>query len=569
MSKCKWNIKSSVTDQARVLSKELGMSSILVQLLINRGYEDKDSINDFLSPNLKSLKDPFLLKDMDKACQKIYQSIVENKKICIYGDYDIDGTSSIAVIVRFFRDIGFENYCYYQPSRFEEGYGLHLEAVKKIIEDGADLIISVDCGSSNFETARYCKENNFDLIITDHHKIDEKTPSAYAFINPQRVENKKSFCCLAGVGVAYYLLIGLRSVLRENNYFKDIKEPDLRKYLDIVAFGTIADVAPMVGLNRVLVKRGISLLNKNPKAGFLALRDVSGFKGTIDTESVGFILAPRLNAPGRMGNAKDSVRLLIEDNYDNAYEIAKSLDSENKKRMEFQKHSWKDVVKIMKEKEEDLVESKASLTFSSPKWHQGVIGIIASKAVEKWYKPTAVFSIDEDTGIAKGSLRSIECVDVFKAVSKLKDILIDFGGHSMAAGVSIKKENLEEFEKRFEEVVLNQEEQSLSSQVLDIDLEVSVSDFGINTVKQISKMGPFGSNNPKPMFFSKNIKILNKWVLKEKHLKLKLDSGIDAIGFNMAKYSSGLLDKADIVFHPVINEWKGRKNVQYRLIDLE
>jgi single-stranded-DNA-specific exonuclease len=569
MSKCKWNIKSSVTDQARSLSKEMGLSSVLIQLLFNRGYEDKDSIKDFLSPNLRSLKDPFLLKDMTKACLKIYQNILENKKICIYGDYDIDGTSSIAVIVRFFKSIGFKNYCYYQPSRFEEGYGLHLEAVKKIISDGANLIISVDCGSSNFETADYCKNNNFDLIITDHHKIDERIPEAYAFINPQREGNKKTFCCLAGVGVAYYLLIGLRSILREKKYFKNIKEPDLRDYLDLVAFGTIADVAPMLSLNRILVKKGVHLLNKDPKAGFLALKDISGFKGTIDTESVGFILAPRLNAPGRMGNANDSVRLLIENDYKKAYEIAKNLDSENKKRMEFQKDSWKDVLKIMKGKSEEDLASIFTLTFSSFKWHQGVIGIIASKSVEKWYKPTAVFSIDEDTGIAKGSLRSIPCVDVFKAVSKLKDILIDFGGHSMAAGVSLKKENLEEFKKRFEEVVLNQEEQNLSSQVLDIDLEVNVTDFGLNTVKQISKMGPFGSNNPKPMFFSKNIKILNKWVLKEKHLKLKLDSGIDAIGFNMAKYSDKLLDRADIVFHPVVNEWKGKENLQYRLVDLD
>ena len=570
MPKCKWNVKSNITDRAKKLSAETNLSPVVVQILINRGYAEKNNIDDFLSPSLSKLPDPFMLSDLEKASNRVADAVQNKEKICIYGDYDIDGTTAIASLVGFLKSLKV-NVVYYQPERLGDGYGFHIEAVKKIKEQGSNLIITVDCATTNIDTALYCVDEKIDLIITDHHNVGKTLPQTFAFINPYKEGENKVFQNLAGVGVAYYLMIGVRKVLRDRGYFSgDVAEPDLKNYLDIVALGTIADVVPIQGMNRILVKKGLELLNSNPRVGLKALVNVSNLKTKIDCEAVGFILSPRMNAAGRMGSASRSVELLLTSDDKEAVQLAGILQEENNKRMAFQKDSWvqaQSIVEKIKEEDPKGFEEKFTITLVSKDWHQGIIGIVASKSVDRWFKPTAVFT-SISNGIAKGSVRSIPGIDVFSVFSEFRDIFEDFGGHDMAAGMSIKEDRLPKFTELFESGARRTYSVSQLIQSLDVEVEVKPSDIGLRVVNEIAMMEPFGIDNPAPLFFTRT-KIFNKWVLKEKHLKLKLDNGIDAIGFNMGEFADSVGSSADIVFKPSINEWNGTKQLQYILADID
>jgi len=566
MARYKWNVRSCITEDAKRLSTEIDVSPVVAQVFLNRGYSSIDQIEEFLSPTLSKLPDPFLLGDTKTAAERIADAIYKGEMICVYGDYDIDGSTAVAILAGFFKEIN-TPFFYYQPERFGEGYGMSIEAVKKIIKQGAELIISVDCGTSSIEAASHCKKEKIDLIVTDHHKLGEVLPNAYAFVNPHRPNESQAFNSLAGVGVAYYLAIALRKILRERKYFSSTKqEPELKDYLDLVAFGTVADVVPILGVNRILVKRGLELINSNPRKGIKALAEVSGLKGKITSDSIGYILAPRLNAAGRMGSASRSVALLLSTDDIEAKDLAQELHEENQKRVSFQNKSWQQVQTIA-EMSSDL-DSKYSLTFSSVGWHQGVIGIIASKAVEKWYKPTAIYSIS-DHGIAKGSARSIHGIDIFAVFSEFRDIFEDFGGHDMAAGMSIKTDRIPKFEELFELGVSKYVKSKKMHPTIEVDVEVKPADVNLKMIKEIMGMEPFGSENPYPVFLCRNVKVVNKTILKDKHLKLKLDNGIDAIGFNMVDMEKYADDKIDIVFKPSINEWNGLKQVQYIILDID
>lgn len=571
MPKCKWNIRSTVTEKAKKLSKVLGLSSVTAQVLINRGLENQESVKDFFDPSLSKLPDPFILSDMKKAAERLADAVMNKETICIYGDYDIDGSTSIATIVSFLRMMNVD-VKYYQPERFVEGYGLHVDSVKKIHKEGSRLLISVDCGTSSMDTADYCKNAGIDLIITDHHKVGTELPAAYAFVNPHKHGEDPVFSCLAGVGVSYYFVIATRKVLRDRGFFTDNNEPDLKNYLDMVAFGTIADVVPLMGINRIFVRKGLDIINSNSRMGLSALIEVSGLKTQINSDALGFILAPRLNAAGRMGNASRSVELLLSKNEEESKQLASILNEENLKRMSFQNKSWQDVQSIVEEmlseEKKASFEKRFTLTFANDGWHQGIIGIVASKAAEKWYKPTAVYTLGSN-GIAKGSARSIPGVDIFSVFLSFKDIFEDFGGHNMAAGMSIKSDRLNKFDEMFEQGVSNYIKSKKLLPVLDVDVELGIGDISMRTVTEISQMEPFGLENPQPLFFSSDIKVLNKWVLKDKHLKLRLENGIDAIGFNMASMADELGSTIDLVFKPSINEWNGNRSLQYIMVDAE
>ena len=573
MQKCKWNIKSGITAKARDFSESMAVSPIVAQLLINRGIDTIESAKAFLDTSFSNLPDPFLLGDMEKAAKRLADAVQNNEKVFIYGDYDIDGATSISTLFNFISDMGLSPE-YYQPERFGEGYGLHIDAISKIIKQGAKLIITVDCGTSNFDAADYCKKKEIDLIVTDHHKVADECINAYAFVNPHKEGELPVFSVMAGVGVAFYLVIATRKVLRDRGFFnKVVKEPDLRNYLDMVALGTTADVVPLVGINRIFVKRGLALINKRQRHGLGALIDISRINPElISTESIGFILGPRLNAPGRMGNASMSVDILLCKNQEKAKAIAELLEAENKKRIQFQNDAWKAVQNIVQAKlDEDgdqFLNGRSSLTFSDPEWHQGIVGIVASKATAKWRKPTAIYTLAEK-GVLKGSARSVPGVDIFSIFAEFKEIFENFGGHSMAAGMSIRTENLSKFEELFEKGVAKVTGTKALDRLLDIDLRVELADINMKTVDDINMMAPFGEKNPSPVFCVLSAKVFNKQVLKGKHLKIKLSNGLDAIGFNMGDIADSIGPTINMAFKPVINEWNGLKSLQYLIVDAE
>lgn len=572
MQKCKWNVRSGITDKARKFSESISVSPILAQLLINRGFDTVELASSFLNTSFSDLPDPFLLSDMDKAAKRLADAIQNDEKIFIYGDYDIDGATSIATLFDFISDLG-RRPVYYQPERFAEGYGLHVEALKRIIDEGAKLIITVDCGTSSLEAAEYCNKAGVDLVVTDHHKVLGESLNAYAFVNPHKKGEPPAFSVMAGVGVAYYLVIATRKLLRDRGFFATgTAEPDLRNYLDMVALGTTSDVVPMVGINRIFVKRGLELINKRRRHGLDALIDISRISSEINTDSLGFILGPRLNAPGRMGSASMSVDILLCKDHDNARTIAEQLEQENRKRIQFQNDAWKAVQGVFQKNLQDMgeafIKDRFSLTFSDPDWHQGVIGIVASKAAEKWRKPTAIYTIAEE-GLLKGSARSIPGVDIFSVFSGFREVFENFGGHSMAAGMSIRAEKLSKFEDLFEQGVSQVQGAKFIEPVLDIDLMVDLADINMNTVNDINILAPFGEDNPRPVFCVLSAKVLNKQVLKNKHLKIKLSNGIDAIGFNMGELADNIGRTVNIAFKPVINEWNGLKSLQYVIVDAE
>lgn len=568
MSKCKWNVISDITKEAQNLSIETGLSTIVCQILLNRGYSDKASVYEYLNPSLAKLPDPFLLSELEKGSKRVAEAVIGGEKISVYGDYDIDGSTATASLTSFLRSLG-ANVLFYQPERFAEGYGFHVSAVDELKKKGVALIITVDCGTSDIQTAEYCIKNGIDLIVTDHHKVSQEYPRSFAFINPHKNGEEKVFSDLSGVGVAYYFMIGIRKVLRDKGFFNDKKEPDLKEYLDMVAFGTIADLVPIQGINRILVKKGLEMMNNNPRLGLSALIELSSLKDKLTYESVGFVLSPRMNAAGRMGSASRCVELLLTNDGNEARDLAQILQEENNKRMNFQKRSWEEIcsfVEAIEKKDPDAFARTNTITLSSKGWHQGIIGILASKSVDRWFKPTAVFT-EIGSGIYKGSARSVPGVDLFKVFSEFKDMFEDFGGHQMAIGMSIKEERIQEFKLLFESSIEKQLNSCPAKQTLKIDLELKLSEIDMKVLNDLSRMEPFGSDNPAPLFVSK-VKVFDKKVLKGKHLKLKLENGADAIGFNMGNLAENIGAVTDIVFRPSINEWNGTKKIQYIMVDV-
>lgn len=567
MSVKKWKVLSDISEGARLLSKEINISPVTAQILINRGFSSKKGIEDFLNPFLSKLPE-MNIGDLDLAAKRLADAVISKETICIYGDYDIDGSSAIALLVGFFRELEAKVF-YYQPERFGEGYGLFKEAVDKNVELGADVIVTVDCGSSNADVAEHCRSIGIDLIITDHHKLSTVVPNSFAFVNPHKPGENDYFKDLAGVGVAFYLAMAVRKELRDRKFFnKNIKEPDLKAYLDLVALGTIADVVPVLGVNRILLTAGLKKINSEPRQGLKALISLSGLKGELNTENISYILAPRLNASGRMGSAFETVELLLATSESHAEELALKLDARNKERLLVQSIAWQEVEAIVQANPEKYMNS-FSMTFSSADWHQGIIGIVASKAVEKWEKPVAVYSIDKNTGLAKGSARSSKGFNLFKVLDSFKDIFENFGGHLPATGMSIKAERLTEFEKLFELGVRESLKEANIEGLLDIELELRQDELNSKSVKELTCLAPFGTGHPYPLFLCRGLGVLNKTILKEKHLKLKLSGGVDAIGFNMAEQEGKVFDKIDLVFKPAMNEWRGKSSIQYQIIDFD
>lgn len=566
------------------ISKSLQINPLIAQILINRGIKTVEGINDFLTSSINNLHDPFLLPDMKKAVERIGRAISSGEGILIYGDYDVDGVTATSLLYLFFKEIGYDA-SYYIPHRLREGYGLREDAIYKIKENGIGLIITADCGTTSNPQVAAAQGLGIDVIITDHHEPPDVLPQAYAVINPNRTDSLYPFRDLAGVGVAMKLAQGVLQGFKGSRIqgFKEIKEfndpvtpqpldPILHKYLDLVALGTIADVSPLIGENRKLVKEGLKLLSKGERKGIAALKLVSNLDGqNISVGIVGFTLAPRINAAGRLDNADIGVMLLTTDSEEEAMRCAKMMDEKNRERQRIEEEILNEVRERIN-KDIDINNAKA-IVLSSENWHQGVIGIIASRIVDEYYRPTILISMREN-GIGKGSARSIPAFHLYDGLLECSSYLDAFGGHKYAAGITIRKENINPFSEKINEIVRARLKEEDFIPRFYIDSEVNINDLNFKILKGLELLEPFGISNPEPVFSISDVEALYPKIVGKNHLKLKVRqerAQADAIGFNMGekiqmfnKSESGF----DIAVTPRLNEWQGTLSIQMKIKDI-
>ncbi|HZK12355.1 MAG TPA: single-stranded-DNA-specific exonuclease RecJ [Atribacterota bacterium] len=547
------------------MSKELNISPILARLLINRGTKEALSARRFLKADLKDLRDPYLFQDMEKAVDKILKVINNNERILIYGDYDVDGLTSVALLFSILKEFT-TNLYYYIPNRFQEGYGLNEEAIDIAFKNNFKLIITVDCGISSICEIEKANNYGIDVIVIDHHQPQKDLPSAIAIINP-KCDTNYPFKELAGVGVSFKVAQALYLKLGKN-------QDDLQNLLDYVALGSIADSVPFMDENRILIKHGIKMLNQTKKEGLKALITESGINyGNIGTKEVNFFLAPRINAAGRLGDSKLALELLLTDSESKAEYLSRKLNEINKCRKEIGDNILREARKLasVQVKEED----NKVLVLASENWNQGVIGIIASRLADEFNRPTIVISKKDE--IAKGSGRSIDGFHLYNVLELCQDILINFGGHKLAAGITIRSNKIPEFKSRINEISQNFIKKDDLSPELKIDARISLGNINFGLVKDINILEPFGIGNPQPVFCSYKNTISNWKLVGEKgqHLKLRIkeeNRTLEGIGFKLSRLGNKIFSEnkvVDLAFNIELNKWNGMENVQLNIKDIK
>ncbi|MCR4435414.1 MAG: single-stranded-DNA-specific exonuclease RecJ [Clostridiales bacterium] len=545
------------------LAVKAGIHPLIAKIFQNRGIGDIDYIKKYLYPSLDELHDPFLLKDMDKAVDRIINAVNGGESIVIYGDYDVDGITATSILYHFLTRLK-AKVEYYIPDRMDEGYGLSMSGMDRILEANASLIITVDCGITAVEEVKYIKSKNVDVIITDHHRCKEELPDALAVVNPTRPDCEYPFKGLAGVGVAYKLLdalcikMGLGDLCRE--------------YLDLVAIGTVADIVPLVDENRIIAKFGIPVIENSGNLGLRVLMESCGLDNKpVTSYTIGFMLAPRINAAGRVGDARRAVELFNTRDREKALDLALELNDENRYRQDMEGDIFQQALSFI-DSNIDLDREKV-IVVAGEGWHAGVIGIVASRITERYYRPCILITNEE--GMGKGSGRSIQGFNIFDALEHCEDLLEKYGGHELAAGLSLKIENVPEFRKRinaYADAVLTEYELTPK---LKIDAVIGREDVNVETVEAIEALAPFGPGNPAPLFLYNNLKASDIRTVGEgkKHLKLKLwedEFHIDAIGFNMGEAAGSFKcgDALDVVCTMEINTWNLVERVQLNIKDL-
>ncbi len=553
----KWEVNKYNENEVNELLKECNISRLLAILLCSRGIVAKEQVDLYLSPTRKDFYDPFLMPDMQKAVDRIINAIENKEKVIIYGDYDVDGITSTTVLKQFLAERGLI-VDWYIPNRLNEGYGLNKNAIKEINDKGYKLIITVDCGISALEEIKYANDLGMEVIVTDHHEPVEVLPQCLAVVDAKRKDNIYPYNQLAGVGVVFKLIQALSIKL-------NLEEKEFLKFLDLVAVGTISDIVPLKDENRVIAKLGLKLVEVTKNIGLKTLISVLGFK-KIDSTAISFGVAPRINASGRMGVQEKALNLFLTDNYEEAKKITQELNEFNNDRQAEEQKIFKEALEMLK-KEND----KSCIILGNENWHHGVIGIVASKITDMYFKPSILLCFEENEG--KGSGRSIPGFDLHKALMECSKDIKKFGGHSMAIGITIEKDKFESFKTDFEKYAEQTNIKEIVP-IVNIDAEISLKDLSIDIVKQLELLEPFGEANKMPQFLFKNMKIIAIRAISEgKHLKLKLKQDnyiIDAIGFNMGELSNlyQIEDRIDVVGNIGVNAFNGMENLQINIKDI-
>lgn len=572
----KWRHKNH--GQGVALAQKLGLPQVLGQLLVGRHFNETmlDEITAFLTPKLEHLPDPSHLLDMDKAVNCLTAAIKENKKIAIFGDYDVDGSCAAALLVRYFRELGTETIIYV-PDRLTEGYGPNAGAMETLKNKGAQVVITVDCGCLAFDAMEKAAQLGLEVIITDHHQAMLEKPKCVAMVNPNRVDETSPCTMLSGCGVAFFVLMALNRHLRENNIFTPtMPEPKLLNLLDLVAISSICDMVPLTGANRVLVARGLHVQNKRQNKGLAAMMAGANIEFSTPFDA-GFIIGPRINAGGRISECDLGARVLSTANEEEAQHLAARLDllNEERKRIEAEVQE-----KALLAAEKVFHEDTPALVVAGRGWHPGVIGIVASRLKEKYYRPTFVISIDEN-GVCKGSGRSISGIDLGRAVINCKDILTNGGGHAMAAGITLNEDVLQTFTQKLSDQVAQQaqKQEGVFTPSLKIDAALTPAAANLNLLDTISKLEPFGAANPEPRFLFNNVKLAYAKTVgaDASHVKLTLQGGdgsrLEGICFRAMQTELGpflmgnIGQKISVVGSIKRNKWHGVETAQIHVQD--
>jgi len=570
-----WKLKQFDLNQAQKLAQDHSLNEIQSRLLAIRNIKSEE-VKDFLNPTLKNLMpDPNIISDMKKAVERVYQAIMDKKTIGVFGDYDVDGASATALLTKYFSSIKVES-IFYIPDRKKDGYGPNIDSFKKLISLKSNIIITVDCGTVAFEAIKYSQNENIDVIVLDHHQAEIRLPNACAIVNPNRLDDDSNLNYLSAAGVTLMFLVSLNSFLRKKGWFakNKIEEPDIINFLDLVSLGTVCDVVPLVKLNRALVCQGLKILKKRKNLGLKTLYDISNHEEIPTTYHLGYVFGPRINAGGRVGKSSHGAKLLTTNNAQTSYQLANELNLYNEERKLIEKELLNKVVHEVKKNINDPV-----YVLTGVNWHEGVIGIIASRIKEKYNKPTFLISLN-NVGLGKGSARSVYGFDIGTVIlaAVQSKILLKGGGHKMAGGFSIQKPKINDFK----EFLFSKFEKSGLSNTINrniyADSIISASALNKDFFDKVDTLAPFGSGNNEPKFIVENVKIVNSQIVGEKHLKVilcdrngKIINGIsfNAIGTNLEGYLNKKSHKMiNILGKMSSNNWKGKRNIEFIIDDI-
>jgi single-stranded-DNA-specific exonuclease len=560
----RWTLIDPDREAESRLERELAIRPLLARLLVNRGWREPATAGGFLAASLsKSLRSPMLFTDMRVAASRLLDAVRRRERIAVYGDYDVDGITSSTQLLLFLRELGCEPIVHI-PHRMRDGYGIRVAALRELAERGAELVITADCGAAAHAEITEATRLGLSMIVCDHHQNPAVRPPALAVLNPVVVDAGFPFPGLCAAGVVFYLLLGTRMLLRESG----AAVPDLRRYLDLVALGTVADLVPLVEENRVLVKYGLREIARSPRPGIRALLEVGGVED-VTVDSLAFRLGPRLNASGRLADAARAVELLASTDGVLARRLAAELDSQNRER--------RGIEEAMVEEAEQMIRSipdvarRRSFVLASEAWHAGVVGIGAARLVERYFRPVVLLAIEGE--VARGSARGIPSVHLFEALRSCADLLERYGGHRMAAGLTIRVEYLDAFTQRFEEAIASTTSEHAFVPDLFLDTRLDLETLSPATMEDIETLEPYGQGNPRPLFYGESLEVVSSRIVGEHHLKLALrERGkrkvFDAIGFRKAEQQPPSGASVDVAFTPEIGVWDGYQRLQLVIRDL-